>query len=368
MSKKTYFFAGGGTGGHIYPALAVAQRLKNLEAHSGIHFFSSQREIDSIILGKSGFEYTTLPVIPPQARDIVSLRFLREFYKSLRIAIKKIKSADNATIIGSGGFVSGPVVLAAKMCGRPIGFINVDIIPGKANKLMASLAKEIYVQFDQTKKHFNSDNVMATGCPLRIEFDNTDRESVIKEFDLDANKKTLLITGASSGAKNINDAIANLIDNLSGYADSWQIIHLTGRGKDEKLRNLYRDSKIKAVAIDYYDKMQNLLSLANIVIGRSGAVSVGEYINTQTPAICLPYPYHKDNHQYLNAEVMTRAGAAIIVEDNFPKPDLTTKNLWLALEPLLIDSSKIDDMKRAARELETPDAAEKIAERLIKLQ
>ncbi len=367
MSKKTYFFAGGGTGGHIYPALAVAERLKSLEPQSSIHFFSSQREIDSMILGKSDFSYTALPVIPPQARNIASFRFLAKFYKSLRIAKEKLKSADNATVIGCGGFVSGPVVLAARLCNKPIGFINVDVIPGKANRLMASLAKEIYVQFDETKKYFKSKNVIATGCPLRMAFDNSDSESVIKEFNLDANKKTLLVTGASSGAKNINDAIENLIPSLDRYAKNWQIIHLTGRGKGKNLRSLYQKSKIKAVAIDYYDRMQDLLALADIVIGRSGAVSVSEYINTQTPAICLPYPYHKDNHQYLNAQIMAKANAAIIVDDSYQKPELTTKNLWAVLEPLLIDSSKIDDMKEAAKRLQTPDAAQKIAEMLIKL-
>jgi len=367
MKEQIYFFAGGGTGGHIYPALGVAQKLKKIQPKSKIHFFCSDREVDSAILSKSEFEFTALPAVGLCAKNLISQKFALNFHKSMRIAMKAITSAQNAKIIGVGGFVAGPVVVAAKLQRCPIGFINVDIIPGKANRLMASLAKEVYVQFNQTTQFFKAGKAITTGCPLREEFENPDPAPATEKFDLDPNKKTLLITGASSGAANINRAMESLLGNLEDFSADWQILHLTGREKNATVATAYKNSKIHAQAIDYYDQMQELLAVADIVIGRSGAVSVAEYICAATPAICLPYPYHKDRHQYLNAQILTQAGAAVIVDDNYKDPDLTTKNLWNSLEPLLSNQAKRADMSRAAKNIATPQAATNIAQRIVNL-
>ena len=248
-------------------------------------------------------------------------------------------------------------------------FINVDIVPGTANRKLARLASKIFVQFESTKDKFGSGKfeIFACGCPLRSDFDSPNAGNILNDLSLDREKKTLLITGASSGAHNINMAMKHLVDKLSKFKDCWQIVHLCGKGKAGDLQQSYEKGGIKACVLEYCDDMPQLLTACDLVIGRCGAVSVAEFIATCTPAVCLPYPYHADQHQRLNAMEMEKLGAAVIATDHKDDYCKTSEELWLALNPLLSDAGKINSMTVALRNTDRNNASKFISDRIIEL-
>ena len=366
---RHFFFAGGGTGGHIYPAMAIAEQIKAVEANSAVSFFVSERPIDSQILSKTSFDFVTLPAKGFSLRPDRFLSFVTSQLKSYKLARTILAPVRKKTVvIGVGGFVSAPVVLAAHKLKIPIAMLNVDIVPGRANKFLARFAHIIFVQFPETTDCFVKTKaaVQVTGCPLRSQFDRPDKEKTISELALDRNKKTLLVTGASSGSASINSIVCGLLDHLRDFADNWQIVHLIGRANHNYVETGYSKTKISHKLVIYYDDMPNLLAASDLVIARAGAVSVAEYAAAVVPAIFLPYPYHKDRHQYLNARKLEDAGAAIIVEDT-EDAQQTAKTLCKHLLCLMGDDEKLRKMGQSAISLARLDAAEKIAEELISM-
>jgi len=381
MSSKSFFFAGGGTGGHIYPAVAIAEQIVKLQSDSKIHFFVSNRNIDAHILSKTNFEYTQLSAKGFSPKPLKMLDFCLCFFKSCRTAKTIIaESKKEAVVIGIGGFVAAPVCFAAHRLKVPVVLLNTDSVPGKANRLIGRWADEILVQFENTAKYFAKAKaaISVVGCPLRSGFANPQPGKAIEQLGLDENKRILLITGASSGAENINTAICSMLDKLDAFAHNWQIVHLTGLDNLKNVQEKYADVRIKHTVLGYFDDMPNLLAAADLVVGRSGAVSVAEYVTAETPSICIPYPYHKDRHQYLNAERLVEAGAAVIVDDSplafggvSPKggnEKERSDRLWRELEMLMRDDKKRQQMAEACRRIAKKDAAGKIAEKLLKIR
>jgi UDP-N-acetylglucosamine--N-acetylmuramyl-(pentapeptide) pyrophosphoryl-undecaprenol N-acetylglucosamine transferase len=368
MDDKHFFFAGGGTGGHIYPAVAVAEQIAKLRPGAKIHFFCSRRSIDEQILVQTDFEFTRLTATGFSARPGKLIDFCCSFFASYKKAKETISKNKDAVVIGAGGFVSAPVCLAAHKCKIPVGLLNVDIVPGRANKIISRWADEIFVQFEENALYFarRAGNVNVVGCPLRSGFDNPDPNKAIEQLGLEKDKKTLLVTGASSGSENINRTVCSLLEKLDAFADDWQIVHLAGVNNCEKVKGEYGDAKISCKVLGYFDDMANLLAAADLVVGRSGAVSVAEFAATGTPSICMPYPYHKDRHQYLNAGKLVEAGAAIIVDDLQDEKD-RAEWLWEELEELMNDEGKRQGMKRGCRAIAKKEASLKIAEKLIEI-
>jgi len=366
MAGKSIFFAGGGTGGHIYPALAVAERIAELDPTAKIHFFISSRDIDEHVLSKTAFEYTALPAIGFSIRPDRLIGFCSSFVSSYKIAADALTKCDNPIVVGVGGFVAAPVCRAAYKSKIPLFLLNVDIIPGKANKLIGRWANRIFVQFEDTAEYFGRQKTKVTvaGCPLRNSFQKPNPQKAKETLGLDGKKKILLITGASTGSQNINRTICSLLGKLSNYANDWQIVHLTGRANFEQVKAGYANAPVRNKVVDYYDDMADLLAAADIVIGRSGAVSVAEYAAAGLPSICMPYPYHKDMHQYLNAGKLVDAGAAVIVDDLGDEKD-RQEWLWDELEPLLKDEKKRLQMKNACKLVARKDAAKTIAEAVL---
>jgi len=368
MVDRSFFFAGGGTGGHIYPAVAVAQQIIDIAPSSKIHFLCSERSIDKHIIEKAGFEYTALPAVGFSMRPGEFIDFGKSMLRSYRVAKNKIHKDWNIVVIGAGGFVSTPVCLAGHRQKVPVALLNVDIVPGRANKINARWADEIFVQFKETAEYFarRKKKVSVVGCPIRSGFRNPQPDRAIEQLALDRNKKILLITGASSGSENINKAICSLLEKLEAFAEDWQIVHLTGHNNYEKVYNQYRDAKISYKVISYFDDMPDLLAAADLVIGRSGAVSVAEYAAAAVPSICMPYPYHKDRHQYLNAGKLVEVGAAVIVDD-LPDEKDRSEWLWEELEKLMRDRKIRQAMVDGCKMVADPDADRKIAEQLLKM-
>ena len=364
MAGKNYFFAGGGTGGHIYPGIAIAEKIAELASGAKIHFFCSKREIDSTILSKTNFEYTALSAIGFSLKPKKFFSFLKHFNQSYKQAKETLSNFENPIVIGIGGFVSAAVVCAAHKLKIPVFLVNIDSVAGRANKLTQRFAKEIFVQFEKTKKSFKNKNVTVMGCPLRSSFENPNSEKCKQALGLNADKKILLVMGGSSGARSINEAVCGLLGELDGFVDKWQIVHIAGRRNLDTVQRKYKDAKIQNHVIDYYDEMADLLAAADLGIGRSGAVSIAEYAVSNLPMILMPYPHHKDMHQYLNASELVEAGGAIVVDD---LADLNERVEWLGEEllPLLRDDDIREQMKLSCRNIAIKDASLRIAQRII---
>lgn len=365
---KHYYFAGGGTGGHIYPGLAVAQELLRTEPDCKITFFCSQRPIDTRVLGATGYRFIPLAVGGFSPNPIKFFLFVKAVLAAKKI-VKKIILEDNnekSVLFSVGGFASTAPVLAAKSLNIPVAMVNIDSVPGKANTFLARYVKDIFVQFTKTKNYFglNNKKVTVTGCPLRKEFFNPDITGIVESLALSPKKKILLVTGASGGALNINNVIGYLLDRLEIFEPSWQIVHLAGIAHFDAVRALYRNCPITHKIIDYCDDMPSLLAAADLVIGRAGAMSVAEFAASCTPAICLPYPYHKDVHQKLNAQFLVEAGCAALVAD-LCDTEKTAANLWPVLCEIMSNDEKREDMRQKCAALARPDAAATIVRKIM---
>lgn len=368
MSSRSFFFAGGGTGGHIYPSIAVAEQIVKFEPTAKIHFFISERSIDEQILSKTGFKTTVLPARGFSIWPGKLIGFCTSFLSSFGIAKRAIAECKSTVVIGVGGFIAAPACFAAHKLKVPVVLLNVDIVPGRANKIIGRWANDIFLQFEDTRQYFGKRkaNINVVGCPLRSGFENPEPDKIRSELGLDENKKTLLITGASSGSENINRAVCSLLEKLGVFADDWQIVHLTGTGNYDKVRQKYAEAKIGHKVLSYFEDMPSLLAASDLVVGRSGAVSVAEYAAASVPSICIPYPYHKDRHQYLNAGKLVEAGAAVIVDD-LPDEEERQRWLWEELEELMKDETRLQEMRQACKSIARLDASLKITEKLVKI-
>ena len=369
-TKANFFFAGGGTGGHIYPALVVAEQVRSLQPNANISFLCSNRSIDAHILEQTPFSHIALPASGFSLKPIGLIKFIANYVKSRKLAARLLsENPTKSVLVSVGGFVSAPAVMAALKLEIPIAMINVDFVPGKANKLLGRYANEIFVQFPETASYFGKaeNKVTVTGCPLRRGFDAASSEPATEDLGLNKQKKTLLIVGGSSGAQSLNNAITLLLPDLAPLASTWQIVHVTGTSNYQQVKAAYSTASIDCKLVDYYHNMADLYAAADLLIGRAGAVAIAEYAAAGVPAICLPYPYHADKHQYLNAKSLVDAGAAIIVDD-IPTDCLkTTKKLSEYILPLMKDEEKRNEMAASAKDLATPDAAKNIAQKIMDL-
>jgi UDP-N-acetylglucosamine--N-acetylmuramyl-(pentapeptide) pyrophosphoryl-undecaprenol N-acetylglucosamine transferase len=368
LNDVSFFFGGGGTGGHIYPALAVAEQIAECRPDAHIHFLCSTRAVDKRILDETSFTYTVLPATGLYFDPRRLLTFCRTFRGSYRLARRLIADCRRCVVVGAGGFVAAPVCMAGHKLGVPVALINVDILPGRANRLSARWADEIFVQFEESARAFGSRRtaVKAIGCPLRKSFSRPDPKRAIKALGLDAGKKTLLITGASSGSARINEAVCMLLPKLDAFAETWQIVHLTGLANHEQVVSRYQGARIGHKVIGYHDQMSDLLAAADLVVGRSGAVSVAEYAVAGVPSICMPYPHHRDRHQYRNAGKLVEVGAGVVVDD-VADPDDRAGWLGEELERLMTDDLTRDEMAEACKLVARPNAAAEIGQRLLVL-
>jgi UDP-N-acetylglucosamine--N-acetylmuramyl-(pentapeptide) pyrophosphoryl-undecaprenol N-acetylglucosamine transferase len=356
--SRSVFFAGGGSGGHIYPYLAVAEQLREI-SDADLHCFCSERQIDSQILSSQHIDFSALPAQPLRARPAFVIGFIKSFM-AVRRAIKRY---DKCVVVGCGGYVSGPAILAARFSGAKSAFINVDIVPGKANRRTAGMCDKIFLQFEKTKQHFAGAKaeLITTGCPLRGQFSE---QNTAPDF-LDETKKLLFVTGASNGAENINKALCLLAGELEQFGADWEIVVVSGKGNAEALAETFKGRRIKAHILEYTDQMAALLKRASLVIGRSGAGSVAEYEACATPAVCVPYPYHKDMHQRLHAMELCETGRALIAEDCREALDKTAENLRNSAIALMKDERALAEMKENCLRLHPKRCAAETIARII---
>jgi len=369
MAPATYIFAGGGSGGHLYPGLAVAGALHQRNPEAELLFLATTREIDQTILDPTGFRYIAQPVLPLPSRVGAIWPFWRAWRRSVAMCRRVFEETRPAAVLGLGGFASGPAMKVASKMGIPTAMLNPDALPGKANRYCMRYAQRIFIQWQSSLEHFGRfrNRCLATGCPIRMGFSRRiEKAAALAELGLDPNRKTLVIVGGSQGGRNVNDAFIRYLSKEEKSGDfllkDWQMVQITGPSDYERVRQAYETALIRPAVWAYSQKMIEVLHGADLVISRAGASTLAELTATGTPSILMPYPYHKDQHQRHNARVLEACGAARIVTDE-REAEMTSNSLKKALEECL-KPGILDAMRKSAATLGRPDAADAIADEL----
>lgn len=361
-SGRTILFAGGGTGGHLYPGISVAQALGEIRPELTPIFLCTNREIDRTILEPTGYEFVAQPIVPPQRSVGGLLKFWRSWRETKDLVRKIMKERSPVAALGLGGYAAGVAVRYAAEKGLPAAIVNPDVIPGKANQYLLSHVTKVCCQFDETAQHVSAGQrhkLVTTGCPVRREFiEMPDRTAAAAVFGLRPDLATVVITGASQGSVTVNQGSVEALAKLR--LQGWQILHLAGKDHAVEVREDYRAAKIDATVVDFTADMHDVWAVADLAISRAGASSCAELTVCGVPSILMPYPFHKDMHQRHNAKVLEKAGAAFICDDAMDRKKNGEK-LVPMLEALLYDADRRKKMSDAAKSLGKPQAAMSVA-------
>jgi UDP-N-acetylglucosamine--N-acetylmuramyl-(pentapeptide) pyrophosphoryl-undecaprenol N-acetylglucosamine transferase len=356
-----YIFAGGGTGGHLAPGIAVAEQLRREQPDCRIRFVGSGRPVERQMLEPTGFEYAVCETFPLNALKRRPFGFLRTHWQAFRSACREIGQARPTAIIGLGGFASVPFAVAAKWCAVPSLLLEQNSVPGKANRWL-SRWHPICLTFEESAQHLPRRAVSyLTGNPLREEI----RQLAISDHPLPLTPPTLLVLGGSLGSRQVNDSILNAVEQLATELAGWRIVHQTGPEGAETARGLYSKLGIAHEVAPFFSDLPTRLATATLAVARAGASTLTELAAVGIPAILIPYPTAADDHQTKNAQLFADANAAAIVTP----PDRSFAPIELAseLKPLLADTGRLLDMSRAMKALGKPTAAADVAATLDSL-
>ncbi|GIK19513.1 MAG: UDP-N-acetylglucosamine--N-acetylmuramyl-(pentapeptide) pyrophosphoryl-undecaprenol N-acetylglucosamine transferase [Leptolyngbya sp. PLA2] len=365
MNTPGFIFAGGGTGGHLYPSLAVLERLRErVGGEVRALFLCSSRGVDRAILEGEGVEFVPLPIATPAMRPVAMARFIGSWGASVRTARAAIRRARDecasVRVLCTGGFVSAPSVQAARVERCPVTLLNLDTPPGKANRWLARHAARVLNAGRDAHVGWASIAPVVRRAALAP----GDRASCRRSLGLDPHRPTLLVTGASQGASSINLFMAEFVRERANDLAGWQALHQTGPKDGDAVREAYVRAGVPARVVDFINPMGMAWGAADLAVARAGAGTVAEVWANRVPTIFMPFPYHRDQHQRHNAEPLERAGGAVIAADLIePSRNMTTAGV--ALADLLRDAGRRDAMRTALADLGPVDGAARVAEALF---
>ncbi len=356
--------AGGGTGGHIYPGIAIAQEFKRRNSASRVLFVGTAKGLETKIVPREGFELKLIEVAALKRVGAVkaskSLLLLPKSFLAVRSLIREFKPD---VVIGVGGYASGPVGLMAALSGVPVLVAESNALPGFTNRALARFVKAAAVSFEEAQRFFGNKAVI-TGNPVRAEFFNVPAKPATDRIHL-------LVTGGSQGARAINEALSGAVEFLEPVlrkeGGQFAIVHQTGEADFEKVNAAYAklsaDGPIKAEAKPFIEKMVDEFARADLVICRAGATTVAELAAAGKPALLVPFPFAADDHQRKNAEAVERAGAGrMLLQADLNPERLAQELLWLAR-----DAAQLQRMGEASRKLGHPDAAARVVDLAMRI-
>lgn len=355
-TTQTYLFAGGGTGGHLFPGIAVALELLRRESASQMLFIGSEKDLESSILAKHQLEHRPLPVESLATLKRHPFRFITRNWRAWRAASQLIRETSPTVVIGLGGYASAPIVWVAARRQIPIVLLEQNAIPGRTTRWLARSAAVVCSSFSEAARYLsNAKRIELTGNPVRKEITTLSAAprpvSSIKE---------LLILGGSQGADSLNDAVVAAASRLKKELSGWQIVHQTGPRLADSIRSTYQQQSIDAIVQPFFDDMAQRYQAASLVISRAGATTLAELTCCGLPMILVPYPHAADDHQRANAVSLQERHAARIVEHGASTSE-TTDRLVTQLRSLLDDESARLAMSYAARQAAVPEAASNVA-------
>lgn len=356
-------FAGGGTGGHIFPNVAVAQRLADMGRPVSPHFLVSRRPLDARIMDKLGWPWTPLSAAPLSLHPVRLWRFGRSYLAAVRTCRDWLERIEPRAMVATGGFVSGPAVKAASQAGVAVALVNLDAVPGRANRWCARDAQEVFTAYGSS----GLPRAQRIGVPLRREAaERVEADKARWELGLRPGVETILITAGSQGASTINRAAMELVSRAAHRRvfRGRQVLHLAGAEQREEVAQAYERAGVPARVESFCDRMGLAWSAATLAVSRAGAGSVAEAWHHAVPTIFVPYPFHRDEHQKHNAEPLVNAGGALLVKDRVD-PLANVAELAGPLASLAEGEARREAMRSAAAAQRPPDGADALARWLI---
>ena len=352
-----FVIAAGGTGGHLFPGLAVGEVL--LSRGHEVMITVSEKEIDAIATsGRSEFRIERVAGVGLQKKSPAGfVRFLRKFYGGFRQCRGLFNDFAPQAVLGMGGFNSLAPILAGRRRGIATFVHESNAIPGKANRLNARFCTAVLLGFEECAQYFPKSNCIVTGTPVRRTLtERVDRAEALSVFSLRPELKTILVMGGSQGAHGINTSLAKALDELKTLPI--QVIHFTGKEDEQTVKEAYRGAGIPAFVAAFWHRMEVAYSASDFAVARSGAASLTELSRFALPTLLIPYPYAAEDHQTLNAKIFEKAGAAVLIAEREITPGLLAQKLRLFLD----DPAHLSEMSAHAAALAPRDAAERVAD------
>ena len=357
----TLLIAGGGTGGHIYPAIAIAREYVARDAANKVIFVGTERGLEKTIVPKAGFPLEFINVGGLKGKGGLDLlRNLARLPLGFIDAWRAVGRHRPSVVLGVGGYSSGPVLLAAILRRVPTIIHEANAFPGLSNRLVARWVTTVAVAFDEALPRMGRRDGVVTGNPIRKEFfEARERRNAAP------GRTRLLVFGGSQGSHILNESMSGALLFLAKLKDSLDIVHQTGARELESVQAAYRQSAFaSARVVPYLDPMADEIAAADLVVSRSGAMTVGELCATGRAAILVPFAAATNNHQELNARVVERAGGAVVITES----ELTPERLAGAIGSILGDSDRARRMGEASLTLALPEATKTIVDLIAKIE
>ena len=353
--------SGGGTGGHVYPGIAVAEELKRRNPDAEIVFVGNRRGLEAVVVPEAGFRvrYILTRGLPRRAWWRVPGALLANLVGVFQ-ALWIVGTERPDVVLGTGGYVSGPVALAAWMLRRPLVLQEQNSVPGLANRWLAQLADEVHLSFVEARSYFKrKDHLKVSGNPVRAYILSGDRDQALREFALTPGRPTVFVFGGSRGAHRINEAALDAMRRLKGRVDV-QMILQTGREDFEWAKGIAETEQLPIRVMPFLQRIHQAYAAADLVVSRSGAMTLAEIAVCGTPAILVPYPHAAHDHQVVNATNLVDRGAAAMIPDR----ELSGERLAKEIAHWLSDRQGLSRLSANARLFARPDAAQRIAKSL----
>ncbi len=349
----------GGTGGHIFPGVAIAEEIKALHPEAGIVFAGTERGIESKILPELGWQLVTMSSMSIKDRGFAGkILALLKMPVSIVVAISVLLSQKPSLLIGVGGYAAGPLSVAAWILGVPMTIVEPNSVAGLSNRLIGRFAKKIFIAFEEARKWFKPSKILMTGTPVRKEV------IALREKVSVGDEKTVLVLGGSQGASSLNKAMTDAAPLFANCSKKIHILHHAGKyGEEDAIKAAYSRAGVSAEVVTFMSDVWDYYSRADLVVSRAGAATLAELSVIGLPAILIPYPFAADDHQRINAESLVKVGGAILIPDEGCSGERLGREICKIFE----EEGRFGVMKSSMKDAGRPDAAHVVAEESLKL-
>jgi UDP-N-acetylglucosamine--N-acetylmuramyl-(pentapeptide) pyrophosphoryl-undecaprenol N-acetylglucosamine transferase len=349
--------SGGGTGGHIYPALALIREIKNKDPKNSFLYIGTENGLEKEIVTIENIPFKSIHITGFRRKlSFENVKTIARFLKGVRDSKKMLKQFNADVVVGTGGYVSGPVVYAAARLGIPCIVHEQNSVPGLTNKFLSRYANKVAVCFEDAKQFFPKQKTVLTGNPRASEVLNHKGKKGLIDLGLNPAKPTVLIFGGSRGARPINEAVLKVMTELRERP--YQVLYVTGDIHYEQVKNEIEliGNPDNVIIRPFLHNMPEILSGVDLAVTRAGATTLAELTVLGIPSILIPSPYVTNNHQEKNARSLSDSGAAVIIVEK----ELTGNKLIGSIDSIITNPAKLDLMKAEAKKLGVPDAATRL--------
>ena len=355
--------SGGGTGGHIYPAIGIAKELTQLDAETEVVFIGGADRLESTLVPQHGFRF--LPISVAGFPRKLTWRWIPVVFKvcsGFTRSLWLLKNLKPSVVVGTGGYVCGPVLFAAVLLSIPTVIQEQNAAPGLTNRILARWAKAIYLAFETAGTHFPVERTKVLGNPIRRTIGAAERASEIyNSLGLDPERKTVFVMGGSQGAQAINQSVMEALDDLAPFDQRLQFVHQTGKADYKAVKARYQGSSVRYLVQPYFDPIETIYSIADLMVCRAGGMTIAEITACGIPAIFIPLPTAAGNHQGLNAQAVSDAGGGVVLDQR----TLTGHKLAAEIIRILDNPEEQQGMANQSRQLGNPHAGEEIAQSIF---